>query len=690
MSKPKSSSSNTTRTQHVNRDSHVLGFSEDSSILSRIDSVAYELFSDFFKSHEDWFETIDKQLDQARYPINYDLYLSRIAFVTLITLFFTTFLGIPFSASVAASPLPNMVLPFSGPLNRVISFGFFWIGPIALVIGSGIAYPYVRLQLTISSRARRIDQSLPFATTYLYALSRGGMNFIEAMRTLANSEDAYGEVAIETQSVIRDMDYLSVDLPRAMRRGAKRSPSEKFAEFMDDLVAVVDSGADISTFLESKSEDFLEQDEREQENFIQTLSLLGEVYVTAFVAGPLFLIIITVVMSMLGGGSSIGQMYGIVYALLPIMNIAFYLLIDTITTDEQKLNRTIDTEREQRTIEEVREKFATHASDENDIENIIKSKDFRDRSESLRHPFRWMLDNPVRTFVISGPLTAIYLLGILISQFIPLTIDSFNTMPVETTFLYILGPVFVLMIPYMIAYEISSRRKKKMLNRFPDALKQLASSNSIGLPLTEALQTTADSTSGPLGDEIQKVSQDIIWYNNITEALVAFANRVKVPEVARSVKLVTKANEASGDIAEVLDIAAKDVKNRQILRDQRFSEMVMYTAVIIISYGVYLFVIVMLDSAFLSEIAAIQQSTANQGAGAGSGASQQLSGGGSGFGNLSDIPIQKFKMVFYHSTLIQAFGSGLLAGHLGNNDIRSGIKFAIILSTISTLVFFYV
>lgn len=686
MSTPKSSASPTTRDTHPNRDAHALGFSQQSSIVSRIDSVAYELFGDFFTSHEDWFETIDKQLDQARYPINYDIYLSRIAFITFITLFFTTFLGIPVAASLAVSPVPNVLFPFSGLLNRTLTFGIFWIVPIALVVASGIAYPYVRLQLVTSGRARRIDQSLPFATTYLYALSRGGMNFIDAMRTLANSEDAYGEVSIETQSVIRDMDYLSVDLPRAMRRGAKRTPSDKFAEFMDDLVAVVDSGADISTFLESKSEDFLEQDEREQENFIQTLSLLGEVYVTAFVAGPLFLIIITVVMSMLGGGSSLRQMYGIVYALLPIMNIAFYLLIDTITIDEQKLNRTIDTEREQRTIEEVREKFAQHTSNENNIDTIIKSKDFRDRSESLRHPIKWMLDNPLRTLVISGPLTAAYLLGILISQVIPLTLTSFNTMPVETTFLYILGPIFVLLTPYMIAYEISSRRKKKMLNRFPDALKQLASSNSIGLPLTEALQTTADSTSGPLGDEIQKVSQDIIWYNNITEALVAFANRVKVPEVARSVKLITKANEASGDIAEVLDIAAKDVKNRQILRDQRFSEMVMYTAVIIISYGVYLFVIVMLDSAFLSEIAAIQQSTSNQG----TGASQQFSGGGSGFGNLSDIPIQKFKMVFYHSTLIQAFGSGLLAGHLGNNDIRSGIKFAIILSTISTLVFFYV
>jgi flagellar protein FlaJ len=44
-------------------------------------------------------------------------------------------------------------------------------------------------------------------------------------------------------------------------------------------------------------------------------------------------------------------------------------------------------------------------------------------------------------------------------------------------------------------------------------------------------------------------------------------------------------------------------------------------------------------------------------------------------------------MVFYHSALLQGLGSGLLAGQLGQNDVRAGIKYAIALMTISTIVF---
>jgi flagellar protein FlaJ len=239
------------------------------------------------------------------------------------------------------------------------------------------------------------------------------------------------------------------------------------------------------------------------------------------------------------------------------------------------------------------------------------------------------------------------------------------------------------LIPFTIFYEITTRRKKKILNRFPDALKQLASSNSIGLTLTESLRATSDATSGVIGEEFNKVGNDIRWYNNITEALVSFANRIKIAEVARTIKLVTKSNEASGEISEVLDIAAKDVTKRQILRKQRFNEMTMYTVVIIISYAVYLFVIAMLDAAFLSEIAAIKANTA--------GATSTEAGSSSGFGtNLSSLPIDLFRMVFYHSALLQGLGSGLLAGQLGQNDVRAGIKYAIALMTISTIVFFVI
>lgn len=660
--------------------------SDKSNWIRRIDNVAYSIFGDFFNRRKDTtFESIGTSLQQARIPISSDLYLSRIAFVTIICtaviavihLGFAVILGIS-GVGVTLTSLPAPLDIFGGTvlllLTSLISIG--------ISLGIGISYPYIRLSLIISDRKRKIDNTIPFATTYLFALTRGGMDFVEALRTLAESDDAYGEAAKETQSVIQDMDYMSIDLPRAMRRGSQRSASTKFSEFMDDLVAVIDSGADMSPFLESKAEEFLEQDEREQENFLETLALLGEVYVTAFVAGPLFLIIITVVMAMLGG-SAITQLYGIVYGLLPMMNIAFFILIDTITIDESKRNRTIYTERVNKSIDEVTDEYQEQIENNSRIQNIIKAKEYRESSEYIREPLSWLLDKPFRTLYITAPIAFLYILVAIVIQPYPLSFEGLSSFPVETTVTYLLIPLSISLIPFTIFYEITTRRKKKILNRFPDALKQLASSNSIGLTLTESLRATSDATSGVIGEEFNKVGNDIRWYNNITEALVSFANRIKIAEVARTIKLVTKSNEASGEISEVLDIAAKDVTKRQILRKQRFNEMTMYTVVIIISYAVYLFVIAMLDAAFLSEIAAIKANTA--------GATSTEAGSSSGFGtNLSSLPIDLFRMVFYHSALLQGLGSGLLAGQLGQNDVRAGIKYAIALMTISTIVFFVI
>ena len=60
--------------------------------------------------------------------------------------------------------------------------------------------------------------------------------------------------------------------------------------------------------------------------------MVAESYVTLFVAGPLFLIIIMVVMGMLGG-SAVLQLSLVIYAIMPIGSLIFILLIDLISSE---------------------------------------------------------------------------------------------------------------------------------------------------------------------------------------------------------------------------------------------------------------------------------------------------------------------------------------------------------------------
>ena len=660
------------------------------------------MFGDFYDEHRKQFSVIDNLLKQARMPIDTDLYLSRMTLATVFGAVGAFLLIIPLTFGLAMMGLFDGILAglVPAPLNVILVVLFILLGFGVIFVLGGWGATYANLSLRASTRKRELNRQTPFAVTFMYALSRGGMNFVEVLNTLAESEDAYGEVSNEFESVIRDMDYLSIDLPRALRRGATRTPSDTLANFLDDMVSVIDSGADLTGFLKDKSDDMLREAEKEQQNFLQILALLGEVYVTAFVAGPLFLIIITVVMSMLGGGA-ITQLYGIVYGLLPLMNGGFFILIDTLTMDESGLESTIKTERTHESASETREKFEAYAGDGNTVETVLEAKEDREKSEWRRNPIEWMLDNPLRTATVAGPIALVYtviatlILGpdaILAAFSDPANLPDGANGPVDmTAFLFVI-PLVIVLTPISIFHEIASRREAKMLNRLPDALKQLASSNEIGMTLTESLNTVADNTSGKLGDELEQVGNDITWYNDVNGALIAFANRVQLPVVARTVKLITEANQSTGDIADVLSVAAKDVNKRQQLRKERFNEMMMYTVVVLISYGVYLFVIVMLDSAFLSEIAKISEQGAEQGMDAAQSQAAASSGaggsGGMGF-SLSDLPIDRFRMVFYHSTVIQAMGSGLLAGQLGKNDVKSGLKFSILLILVSTGVFMF-
>lgn len=165
-------------------------------------------------------------------------------------------------------------------------------------------------------------------------------------------------------------------------------------------------------------------------------------------------------------------------------------------------------------------------------------------------------------------------------------------------------------------------------------------------------------------------------------ALIGLANRLRVPVLTRTVKLITKANESSGDIEDVLEVAARDVSKRHLLKKERQQQMMMYTVVVLISFTVYLFVIVLLDVTFLSRFAEMSAASGG-GGGGGSGG-----GGGQGALNFSGLPIEQIRMAFFHSAVIQSLGSGLLAGQLGSNEVKNGMKFSIALLILSTIVFY--
>jgi len=147
---------------------------------------------------------------------------------------------------------------------------------LSIVLG-GIVYALFLLYPTFKAGERKgdIDWNLPYAVTFMYALSNGGMNIVEIFRSLAECKDTYGEVANEVDTVVRDMEYFGHDLMTALRNTSELTPSAKFQDLTHNLLAVIDSGGDIPKYFKDKSDQYLKEAIIDQKGYLETLGLMS-------------------------------------------------------------------------------------------------------------------------------------------------------------------------------------------------------------------------------------------------------------------------------------------------------------------------------------------------------------------------------------------------------------------------------
>lgn len=305
--------------------------------------IPFILLGNRIKNQGGRYESLQVKLRQARIPISYEMYISNAIFYSALSalvgalsgifLAYTLIylIGIPENiTNLAFGPSVAWILEY-----RDIIIAFFVIITLT-VIFTGIIYTLFMMYpaFLAGERKTKIDTQIPYAVTFMYSQSKGGMNIIEVFRELAKSERTYGEVSKEVDTIIRDIDYFGHDLRTAIKNSIEITPSARFQDLMYNLLTVIDAGGSIPRYFQDKSEQYLQQSSNDQKGFLETLGLLAESYVTAFVAGPLFIIIVGVMMAVMGSGTQV-MIYALIYAILPIGSLMFIVMISIITPGEE-------------------------------------------------------------------------------------------------------------------------------------------------------------------------------------------------------------------------------------------------------------------------------------------------------------------------------------------------------------------
>jgi flagellar protein FlaJ len=257
------------------------------------------------------------------------------------------------------------------------------------------------------------------------------------------------------------------------------------------------------------------------------------------------------------------------------------------------------------------------------------------------------------------------------------SVDALMARPVATTTALFVVPLLVVLTPLTVFYELKRRREIEIARRFPDTLNILSSANKMGIPLVDGLDLVSRWSEGVVAKELRVVRNDIEWNHDVTGALLKFGDRIRVPQLSRTMKLLAEGIRSSGDLSRVLSIAAEDTRNREKLERTRRRELGSYIAVVVIGFLVFLLVIVLLDASFLTPLSGLEDTNP-----APAGADVPI-----GF---SSVPVETYRLMFFHAALVQALGSGLLAGKLSDNDTMSGLKYGLALVLVAMAAFAFV
>ncbi|MEI7435108.1 MAG: type II secretion system F family protein, partial [Methanomicrobiales archaeon] len=554
--------------------------------------------------------------------------------------------------------LPNS-LSLSIP-NELISV----IGAIlSFIIGSLLIYiiamKYPGMQK--NNRATKINLTLHNAVAYMYAMRKGGGQLLVIFRSISDNAPVYGEVALEFRQVIRDADFFGMDVVTALRHLMETTPSQKMKQFLEDMISIIETGGDLTSFLSGRVRLYQEEARFEQKEFLQFLSLISESYVTLFVAGPLFLIIIMVVMGMMGG-AAVTQMALVIYLLLPIGSLVFIILIDMISIKSEFINRFT---RVQELSEYSDVRIEKKAGEEVFFEKLLHYDRIRNIKKFIMNPVQVFILNYKLTLLITVPVAAIYLITVYMSL-PPAGFERFIDMFDD----HVVIAALIILIPFGIFYELWRRSIQGIEAAIPDFLDRMAGINQVGLTISQAISIMVNTNLGLLSYEIKRIKRDMDWGANFTDALMRFEQRISTPMIARTVTLISKATQMSGSIGDILTIAGSDARMSETLKKERMSEMFIYTAVIYLAFIVFVFVVAVITTQFMPVLGNIDTKGLPQ------------TGAFAGFSAASMYTISR---LMYHGCLVQAFFSGIIAGLMGEASLSAGLKHAAVMLIISLL-----
>jgi flagellar protein FlaJ len=281
-----------------------------------ISKYAFRLFGDIAKSIESYFPDLKEELKRADLKFSSQEYIANALFASLLTFIVT----LPFLAFFISLASASFLFAYLTSITIAIA-----LPPVVFLIY--LNYP----KSIIRERERKIDAYLPFSALYFSSVLSSGLPLHKAIRTFTEFS-SQESVATEMRKIVDDIEFFGLDIVSALERAINRTPSRKFREFLYGILATLRSGGNVYMFVKERTTDFFIDYRRKLSEFSHSMIIYTEVYLVAVVLGTIFFIILTSVVSALGGASQniLGSQLFMVFVFLPMVSILFLFLVKKI------------------------------------------------------------------------------------------------------------------------------------------------------------------------------------------------------------------------------------------------------------------------------------------------------------------------------------------------------------------------
>ena len=263
---------------------------------------------------------------------------------------------------------------------------------------------------------------------------------------------------------------------------------------------------------------------------------------------------------------------------------------------------------------------------------------------------------------------------------------------------------FIIVVPQLIFNYVEFRRLREIELRFPHFLRDLVEATRAGMPLHQAIIFTSHTDYGPLSEEVKRMANQLSWNVNIIKVLEQAKNRLKKSKTLQKVfSIILETYRSGGSIDTTLDSLSQTllaIQETQKERKSMLNQYVLATYVISIVFigivvGINWLMVPVFESLMLpgggAMPAGMVTNPCNVCVGRADIACAPCSIY-SGICSMFGVDTKKiscyYLALFFSVSMMQAIAGGLVAGQIGEESVRAGIKHSLILMGITLGAFF--